>query len=293
MNTVLSFMDKLYSDSETLKIVYVVGAILLFVFIVLLIISIRKPDKKEKTKIIEEPKIDDEIKEEVKEPVIETTKEEIVKEEVIKPLEEQSIFEKTRIIPLDEIKKAEEKEIVEEKEVIKESENILKEESVSEIKENAYNLSKDIPDVDSFVDSVVKKTYEKNEQFSSVYVGNTSTVKLDKVLDNLNVDEDVKENIVPEEEKTVEVEEKSNDSINEEVTVSLDETKEEIENKKEEPENSLDNLKKALEDKKKEVELKQDDLKAKLQGLKEEKKEKTDALNPEDLLNKLNELKEK
>ena len=59
MNTVLSFMDKLYSDSKTLSIVYVIGAVLLFIFIILLMVSLRKTDKKEQPKIIEEPKIDD------------------------------------------------------------------------------------------------------------------------------------------------------------------------------------------------------------------------------------------
>ena len=57
MNTILSFMDKLYSDTKTLSIVYVVGAVLLFIFIVMLIISLRKP--KDEPKIIEEPKIDE------------------------------------------------------------------------------------------------------------------------------------------------------------------------------------------------------------------------------------------
>ena len=78
MNTVLSFMDKLYSDSKTLSIVYVVGAILLFVFIILLMVSLRKSDKKETTKIIEEPKID-EPKEKIEETKVESK--EILKEE--------------------------------------------------------------------------------------------------------------------------------------------------------------------------------------------------------------------
>ena len=77
MNIMLNFMDKIYSDSKMLSIVYIVGACLLFIFIILLIFSLRKTDKKG-PKIIEEPKIDDktnEIKEEVK-------KEEVVSNEV-------------------------------------------------------------------------------------------------------------------------------------------------------------------------------------------------------------------
>ena len=108
MNTVLNIMDKLYSNSDALKIVYVVGAVLLFIFVVMLIISLRKPEKEKEVKIIEEPKIDDI-------PVVdnvEVKNEEVIVEEDLKPLEEQSIFEKTRIIPLDELRKAEEESVI-------------------------------------------------------------------------------------------------------------------------------------------------------------------------------------
>ena len=263
MNTILSFMDKLYSDSKTLSIVYIIGSVLLFIFIIMLIISLRKP--KEETNIIDEPKIDDENKvdeEKTEDKVIEKEEEtEITEEkEELKELSEQSIFEKTVIIPLDELNKQENLEkaldVVEEKSFKKEVEK-------EEEKVDIQNISSEIPDVDSFVDNVVKKTYEKNEQFSSVFVGNeTSTIKLDKVMENLNVDENVLENIVPEEEKT---------EIKDELEVK--EVKETIVEEVKEPEtnNKLDALKKALDDKKQEINLKQDDLKAKLESLKQNK----------------------
>ena len=313
MNTILSFMDKLYSDSKTLSIVYVIGAILLFIFIILLMVSLRKSDKKEETKIIEEPKINDEPKEvPVKEKV--ETKEEIktepdvLEEKVEQPLE-QSIFEKTVIIPLNEI----EQPVSREENIAQALDNVEKKEQVNETKEEETNfdssekLSKDIPNVDAYVESIMKKAYEKNEQFSSVFVGNnTSTIKLDKVMENLNVDEDVKESIVPAEEKSIEkpkVEENNIVEENVEEEIQVPEVKEEkttdiIETPKiAEPVTtatvSLDGLKKALEEKQKEVTLKQDDLKAKLEGLKKEQPKSNETIDAEDLLNKLNSMKEK
>lgn len=312
MNTILSFMDKLYSDSKTLSIVYVVGAVLLFIFIILLIISLRKNSKNETTKIIEEPKINDEPKEK-----IETTKVEL-KEETILPIEEpenvqkkeekeeqsleQSIFEKTTIIPLNEIKEP----ISKEENIAQALNNVEKrEEEVKETieekstEDTLKELSSDIPSVDDFVDNVVKKTYEKNEQFSSVYVGNnTNTIKLDKVMENLNVDEDVKESIVPEEEKTVV---STNDMLNKEevempcIASSEEEVVETPQVLETEIENtvSLDGLKKALEEKQKEVSISQDDLKNKLNNLKKEETKSNETIKAEDLLNKLNSLKEK
>lgn len=300
MNTILSFMDKLYSDSKTLSIVYMVGAILLFIFILLLMFSLRKNDKKDKTIILEEPSI-----EEVKtESVVETKPEEPIEEETVKeiPKEEtntidQSIFEKTKIIPLDELKKAEDK-----KEdlgtVLNNVDNYKKPEELEEEKADpAEKISSEIPSIDEFVDNVVKKTYEKNEQFSSVYVeNNTSAIKLDKVMENLNVDEAVKESIIPDEEKTEEkvVEEPEitvpiAETVDENVTVQ----EEKDEAIQEDTNNSLDNLKKALEEKKKEVNLKQDELKAKLEGLKQPKITTDETVKAEELLNKLNDLKEK
>ena len=253
MNTILSFMDKLYSDSKTLSIVYIVGAVLLFVFIIMLIISLRKP--KDEPKIIEEPKIDDnqtnkqEIKETIEFTEQETIENEIIEEnkEELKELSEQSIFEKTVIIPLDELNK---NETIEKALNVAEEKNEEAKEAEEE-KVDIPKISSEIPNIDEFVDNVVKKTYEKNEQFSSVFVGNeTSTIKLDKVMESLNVDEKVLENIVPEEEKTPIKESKIEE--NEE---KLEETIETTKN------NSLDALKKALDEKKQEISLKQDDLK--------------------------------
>lgn len=280
MNTLLSFMDKLYSDSKTLSIVYVVGAVLLFIFIVMLIISLRKP--KDEPQIIEEPKIDEESKENIIESnnkeIIEDKKEEIIEKTIEneiseEPLTEQSIFEKTVIIPLDELQK-EEKTL---ENILEKVETPIQEEIVEEKEIQEDKISSEIPNVDDFVDNIVKKTYEKNEQFSSVYVGDkTSTIKLDKVLEDLDVDEAVVESIVPEEEKTIELETSVQEEVNVnevtqedkkvEETTTQNITKEEKENT-----NSLDNLKKALDEKKKEVELKQDDLKAKLESLKQNK----------------------
>lgn len=318
MNTVLSFMDKLYSDSKTLSIVYVIGAVLLFIFIILLMVSLRKTDKKEQTKIIEEPKID----EEPKEVLVEDKKEEAIlkeelaqeKEEVVEEVKEepleQSIFEKTTIIPLSEL----EEQPSREENIAQALENVEKQEQVEEIKneepvEETSNLSKDIPNVDAYVESIMKKAYEKNEQFSSVFVGNnTSTIKLDKVMENLNVDEEVKDNIVPEEEKSVETKNVEVQSVINEETSAVNEASNEeeielpkVEEKIETPqvvekklENtvSLDGLKKALEEKQKEVTIKQDDLKAKLEGLKQTQPKSNETIKAEDLLNKLNSMKE-
>ena len=286
MNTILSFMDKLYSDSKTLSIVYVVGAVLLFIFIILLMLSLRKPDKKEKTKIIDEPNINNEetskekVEEEIENNIIEP-----VEEEKIQPLTED-IFEKTTIIPLNELEKKDNfnENPKQEEEAIKVTEEINEE--IIELP----SIASSIPDVDSFVDNVVKKTYEKNEQFSSVYVSNTSPIKLDKVMENLNIDEDVKESIIPEEEKTIKKEEISPIEPNIDIVEPVKEKVEEVikEDNKPATNNSLDNLKKALEEKKKEVSLKQDDLKSKLESLKKEKKKSEETLKAEDLLNKLN-----
>lgn len=319
MNTVLSFMDKLYSDSKTLSIVYVIGAVLLFIFIILLMVSLRKTDKKEQTKIIEEPKID----EEPKEVLVEDKKEEAIlkeelaqeKEEVVEEVQEepleQSIFEKTTIIPLSEL---EEQPVSREENIAQALENVEKQEQVEENKkeevlEEVSNLGKDIPNVDAYVESIMKKAYEKNEQFSSVFVGNnTSTIKLDKVMENLNVDEEVKDNIVPEDEKSVETKNVEVQSVISEETSAVNEASNEeeielpkVEEKIETPqvvekklENtvSLDGLKKALEEKQKEVTIKQDDLKAKLEGLKQTQPKSNETIKAEDLLNKLNSMKE-
>ena len=262
MNMILSFMDKIYSDSSTLSIIYIVGAILLFVFILLLIFSLRKPNNLGE-KIIEEPNMDEDTKKE--ESVTVDTN--IVSEEDVVLQEEK---EETKVTLSNILDKSEER--IEEKDF---KENIeIKEEEIE-----LPNLSAEIPDVDEFVDNVVKKTYEKNEQFSSVYVSdNTSTIKLDKVLDNLIVDESIKEDIVPVEEK--------------EIISDKNENCEEVRVEVKEPEkiDKLDSLKKALNENKKNVNLKQDDLKSKLENLKNNNSKKS-VLKEEDLLNKLKNLK--
>ena len=115
-------------------------------------------------------------------------------------------------------------------------------------------------------------------------------------MENLNVDEAVLENIVPEEEKTlekvieeVEVTEPRKETVEENTTVH--EEKEEL--KPVETNSSLDSLKKALEEKKNEVNMKQNELKAKLEGLKQQKTNSNETLKAEELLNKLNDFKEK
>ena len=289
MNIMLNFMDKIYSDDKAMTMVYIVGSVLLFIFIVLLIFSLRKPSKKDNVNIIDEPK--DNTKDEVKEETIEKTEnvvEEVKKDEtskldivetknVAEDNKDTNIFEKTTIIPLENVK-VNENELSKEENIEKALDNASKEHKITpEINEKIDDskISTDIPNVDEFVDNVVKKTYEKNEQFSSVYVGdNTSTMKLDKVMDQVNMDKDVKkeitgvDNVLDDNEK-IKAEESSLD-IKEESASDL--VKDEIPSK-------LDNLKEALEEKK------EDELK------KEEVKEETTAINKEDLLNKLNALK--
>ena len=127
-------------------------------------------------------------------------------------------------------------------------------------------------------------------------------------MENLNVDEEVKDNIVPEEEKSVETKNVEVQSVISEETSAVNEVSNEeeielpkVEEKIETPqvvekklENtvSLDGLKKALEEKQKEVTIKQDDLKAKLEGLKQTQPKSNETIKAEDLLNKLNSMKE-
>jgi len=273
MITLLSFMDKIYSDTKTLSMIYIIGSILLFIFIILLIFSLRKPDKKS-TKIIEEPNIDK------KEEAVEKEKEEIKeqKEEI------QAEPENNKLESILNISEKQE----------------IKEEKIEQKEEKIENISAEIPSIDDYVDNIVNKTYEKNDQFSSVYV-DTSTIKLEKVLDKLNVDDDIKEAIVPEDEKTQNKEEikkvpsdykldalkgsleAKKDNIN-----KLEELKKSLEEKK--VNNNLDkleNLKKSQEEKKKSVNNKHDDLKSKLDAIK--KNNNTNKLD--DLKNKLDNLK--
>lgn len=288
MMTLLSFMEKIYSDTKTLSMIYIIGSILLFIFIILLIFSLRKPAKKT-TNIIEEPNIDnndtkvEEIKEETKtEEEVEEVKTEIKEEnkEGIKEVKEKSSLEDILNV-VEKQDEPKEEEIVEEK----------KEEIVEE---KPSNISAEIPSIDDYVDNIVNKTYEKNEQFSSVYV-NTGTIKLEKVLDKLNVDDDIKEEIVPENEKAEKDVEEPTTEIIEEVkkeTVvenKLDNLKAALEEKKEQENNTLDkleNLKKSLEEKRNNVSDKQVDLKNKLNALKNNNTNKLD-----DLKSKLDNLK--
>lgn len=297
MNLMLNFMDKIYSDDKTMTMIYIVGAVLLFIFIVLLIFSLRKPSKKD-IKVMDVPK-DDTSKDKVeessveKEEVVDTntdTKEEVITKEENTTLnekaniedpkeEDKNIFEKTTIIPLDNIK-PNENELSKEENIEKALDNVnnieqIKPKVEETKKEINDNISTEIPNVDEFVDNVVKKTYEKNEQFSSVYVGeNTSTMKLDKIMDNVNLDKDVKKEITGVEDDTElpNLKDKINE-MKEEKELGIEETTasdlvvDEIPNK-------LDNLKEALEEKKQ-----------------EEVKTETTAINKEDLLNKLNALK--
>ena len=250
MMTLLSFMEKIYSDTKTLSMIYIIGSILLFIFIVLLIFSLRKPANKT-TKIIEEPNINNnEAQEELKEEGNNATDE--PKEEIIEENKELEI--KKEKSNLENILN-----VTEQKEVPKVQEEVKAQPKVKEEpKEEINNISSEIPSIDDYVDNIVNKTYEKNEQFSSVYV-NTGTIKLEKVLDKLNVDEDIKEEIIPEEEKIEE-------SVKE-IDNKLDTLKTALEEKKQEENNSLDkleSLKKSLEEKRNNVNNKQDDLKNKL-----------------------------
>lgn len=272
MMTLLSFMEKIYSDTKTLSMIYIIGSILLFIFIVLLIFSLRKPANKT-TKIIEEPNINNnEAQEELKEEGNNATDE--PKEEIIEENKELEI--KKEKSNLENILN-----VTEQKEVPKVEEEVKAQPEVKEEpKEEINNISSEIPSIDDYVDNIVNKTYEKNEQFSSVYV-NTGTIKLEKVLDKLNVDEDIKEEIIPEEEKLEE-------SVKE-IDNKLDALKTALEEKKQEENNSLDkleSLKKSLEEKRNNINNKQDDLKNKLEALKNTNSNKLD-----DLKNKLDNLK--
>ena len=296
MNIMLNFMEKIYSDTKTLSIIYIVGAVLLFIFIVLLIFSLRKSDKKEKPKIIEEPSDSkkEEQKEETKEieSKFEEKTEDISKEKEIKEEEinDKSIFEKTTIIPLDEID-TDSEALTKEENIEKALDNVENMKTIEKTdKPIDENISADIPDVDEFVDNVVKRTYEKNEQFSSVYVeDNDDTIKLDKVMDDLNVDSDVKEALVD----TVTKEENIDDSSEKVIIEDVEDIETKAPTSINEPlekEDKLANLKKALDGDKVDINLKQDKLKSKLDSLKSKSAEASSA---EDLLKKLNSMKEK
>jgi len=287
MDTMMSFLDKIYSDTKTLTIVYVVGAVLLLFFIVMLMISLKKPtSKKVNTKVLDEPKIDkDEQQEEKVEntEVITETKEEIKNDTVVNQEKEEQKIEEENTNTLVENNKEEENPIAKALDNV-ENKDILN--NVEEEKKHIAELSAEIPDVDTFVDNVVKKTYEKNEQFSSVYVSdNTTSIKTvnpeenttkEEIIDNKETEE------IKEEQPVIEPIVEETKEENSETSVIKDEPKETI--------SGLDSLKKAIEDKKNEVNKKQDELAAKLAGLKKETKN-DDVMKAEDLLNKLNSMK--
>ena len=278
MNTVLNFMEKFYSDVTTLYIVYIVGAVLLLIFIIMLIVSLRSSSNKVEVKkeTIEENKNDIDINKEAIEDKkdvdtnIEVNEDKTVVEEK-EEIDNQNIFEKTTVIPLNEIKP--------------EDLSLNKEETIEKALDNASNMEykeptneeskesmvAEIPDVDDFVNDVIKKTYEKTEQFSSVYV------------DNENKNDDSNNENMPLGE-TVE------DSNNNEVSENKDDNYVIDDNsKKEDPKEqnsiiNLNDLKNALNEEKTDVSIKQDDLKQKLDSIKKTST-KTSA---EELLKKLN-----
>lgn len=293
MDTILNFMDMIYGNGKTLTIIYVVGAVLLLVFIVMLIISLKKPKKIIKKEELKSENNNTEVQ--TNDISIETQKEE--NNEKVK--EEMNASPNVDIkISKDENPIEQALENIENKELSQEEPK----EQKTEEKVDEQKLSSDIPNVDDFVDNVVKKTYEKNEQFSSVY--NTTTVKLDSVLDKMNVDENVKEVLVeseqPKTEENVQEIDTKEDKVNE-TDIEIKENSVLVENDSNKPINSLDLLKQSLDEKKKETNettIKQEELKEKLANLNKtetpiEETKKEEAMNPEDLLKKLNAMKEK
>ena len=288
MNIMLNFMDKIYSDTKTLKMVYIIGAVLLFIFIILLIFSLRKnDDKKDDKKIV---KIDDEKHDDKKDETEDSNIVDLKNNSVLdesdkknekvdeveeskeneKKEEDSNIFEKTTIIPLENVVN-DKQELSKEENISKALDNVesMKALNTEEKKDDTdyKSLSDQIPDVDDFVNDVVKKTYEKNEQFSSVYVGdNTTTMKLDKVMDQVNLDNDVKKELTGSDTSDEKKIEEKDVSLEDNISTASELVTDEIPTK-------LDNLKEALEENKK------DD------------KVETTAINKEDLLNKLNALK--
>lgn len=288
MNIMLNFMDKIYSDTKTLKMVYIIGAVLLFIFIILLIFSLRKnDDKKDDKKIV---KIDDEKHDDKKDETEDSNIVDLKNNSVLdesdkknekvdeveeskeneKKEEDSNIFEKTTIIPLENVVN-DKQELSKEENISKALDNVesMKALNTEEKKDDTdyKSLSDQIPDVDDFVNDVVKKTYEKNEQFSSVYVGdNTTTMKLDKVMDQVNLDNDVKKELTGSDTSDEKKIEEKDVSLEDNISTASELVTDEIPTK-------LDNLKEALEENKK------------------DEKVETTAINKEDLLNKLNALK--
>ena len=142
MNTVLSFMDKIYGDSSTLSMIYIVGSILLFIFIILLIFSLRKPSENNKEKIIEEPNINPKEENEVK---IESPN-----------VEEKPVEDKEQVNPIVEsINKPDEQKQENLSSILDKAE-----EKKEEIKEDEVDnqelpkLSTEIPNIDDYVDII-------------------------------------------------------------------------------------------------------------------------------------------
>ena len=252
MGIIFNFMEKLYSDTNVLSTVYIVGSVLIFILILILIFSIRNTEKKEdKTEIIEEVDSDSNLSEETHSNE-EVDAENNIKDEEIKgenkeEIDEKNIFDATTIIPLDDIKPNDEK-VSKEENIDKALDNVENKEVVSVTNEEETNISSQIPDVDQFVDDIVKKTYERHEERKEV---------------------EPSEPIIEKEA------EENNNELNEK-----EDEKHEV---------NLDNLKKALDGDKVDVNLKQSELKEKLDSMKNKSNEATSA---EDLLDKLNKIRE-
>ena len=245
----------------------------------MLIVSLRSSSNKVEVKkeTIEENKNDIDINKEAIEDKkdvdtnIEVNDDKTVVEEK-EEIDNQNIFEKTTVIPLDEIK-PEDLSLNKEETIEKALDNVsnmeYKEPTNEEPKES---IVAEIPDVDDFVNDVIKKTYEKTEQFSSVYVDNEKKND-DSNNENMSLGETVENN----DNNEIVLENKEDNNIINDNNIKED--------KKEQ--NSiinLNDLKNALNEEKTDVSIKQDDLKQKLDSIKKTST-KTSA---EELLKKLN-----
>ena len=193
MNDVLNILDSLYGNSRVLSIVYIVGAILLFIFIFMLIATLRKTDNNE-TKIIEETNDIDKKEENITEnnniepvnPFEEKNMYKMSEEKDEEDINEQSIFEKTTIIPLDEIETEDN-----EKYEVESKEDFIN--SLSNL-DSEEDTTKEIPNGDNNIEASDKKTFESNAQFSSVFLNKEDTKEYDlDIPEEDNVDVNTKQ----------------------------------------------------------------------------------------------------
>ena len=198
MNTILGLIDKIYSDTKMLSIYYIIGAILLLLFILLLIISLKKDDVRS-INIIDDEKNDnnDELEEDT---VLGNEEKDSYKQTAENNLDsinsyDESIFEKTTVIPVDEINDEETKENIQTTEL-----------------SNTTDISSNMPDIDEYVENAIKETYEQNDKEND-YKENED---LNQIMEDLNVDKLVKDNIILDDEL------KKHD---EKTTISLDDLK--------------------------------------------------------------------